>query len=137
MNIATPAADATALPSWLALEHLTPFDAYAQAVGTVMLVIALLQWLCSRYTDARALRIFALHLLTGFGWLLAHPVPMAAPRTCPDSGHGGGAAAGHERLGLYGFSTGARRADACPGTLATGVGLLADSRPARRGRCTA
>ena len=60
MTVASPAASATALPSWLALERLTPFDAYAQAMGTVMLVIALLQWLCSFYTDARALRIFAL-----------------------------------------------------------------------------
>ncbi len=59
---------------WLALESLSPFDAYAQAVGTVMIIIALLQWLCSRYTDARALRIFALlYLLTGIGWIFAHP----------------------------------------------------------------
>ncbi len=66
--------DRSTLPAWLVLEHLTPFDAYAQAVGTVMLVIALLQWLCSRYTDARALRIFALlYLLTGVAWLTAHP----------------------------------------------------------------
>ena len=72
-----PSAAATAasvLPSWLALERLTPFDAYAQAMGTAMLVIALLQWLCSFYSDARALRIFALlYLLTGLGWLVAHP----------------------------------------------------------------
>jgi signal transduction histidine kinase len=67
-------ASASALPSWLALERLTPFDAYAQAMGTVMLVIALLRWLCSYYSDARALRIFALlYLLTGLGWLAAHP----------------------------------------------------------------
>ena len=40
----------------------------------VMLTIALLQLLCSFYTDSRALRIFALlYLLTGIGWLLAHP----------------------------------------------------------------
>ena len=65
---------ASALPSWLALERLSPFDAYAQAMGTAMLVIALLQWLCSFYSDARALRIFALlYLLTGLGWLAAHP----------------------------------------------------------------
>ena len=37
-------------------------------------MIALLQWLCSFYSDARALRIFALlYLLTGLGWLVAHP----------------------------------------------------------------
>jgi len=71
----SPAAStATALPGWLALERLTPFEAYAQAVGTVMLVIALLQWVSSYYSDARALRIFALlYLLTGIGWLVAHP----------------------------------------------------------------
>ncbi len=62
------------LPAWLRLEQLGPFDAYAQAMGTVMLAIALLQLLCSFYTDARALRIFALlYLLTGIGWLVAHP----------------------------------------------------------------
>jgi len=62
------------LPSWLRLEQLGPFDAYAQAMGTVMLTIALLQLLCSFYTDSRALRIFALlYLLTGMGWLFAHP----------------------------------------------------------------
>jgi signal transduction histidine kinase len=67
-------ANTPTLPTWLVLERLTPFDAYAQAMGTAMLVIALLQWLCSFYTDARALRIFALlYLLTGLGWLLAHP----------------------------------------------------------------
>ena len=67
-------AAASALPSWLALERLSPFDAYAQAMGTAMLVVALLQWLCSFYSDARALRIFALlYLLTGLGWLAAHP----------------------------------------------------------------
>jgi signal transduction histidine kinase len=66
--------EASALPRWLALGQLTPFDAFAQVVGTVMLVIALLQWLSSRYSDARALRIFALlYLLTGLGWLMAHP----------------------------------------------------------------
>lgn len=70
--VAASAAPAT--PEWLALDRLTPFDAYAQAMGTVMLVIALMQWLCSRYTDARALRIFALlYVLTGVGWLVAHP----------------------------------------------------------------
>ncbi len=71
-----PAADASSLqlPNWLRLEQLGPFDAYAQAMGTVMLAIALLQLLCSFYTDARALRIFALlYLLTGIGWLVAHP----------------------------------------------------------------
>jgi signal transduction histidine kinase len=67
-------ADPLQLPRWLALGRLTPFDAYAQAVGTVMLVIALLLWVGSRYSDARALRIFALlYLLTGVGWMLAHP----------------------------------------------------------------
>jgi signal transduction histidine kinase len=71
---ADTSATASALPSWLALERLSAFDAYAQAVGTVMLIIALLQWLCSHYSDARALRIFALlYLLTGLGWLAAHP----------------------------------------------------------------
>jgi len=75
---------ASALPSWLALERLTPFDAYAQAMGTVMLVIALLQWLCSFYTDARALRIFALlYLLTGIGWLVAHPRAHGGPTEVP------------------------------------------------------
>lgn len=59
---------------WLTLEGLSPFAAYAQAVGTVLLVTALLQWLCSRYADRRALRIFALlNLLSGLGWLFAHP----------------------------------------------------------------
>jgi signal transduction histidine kinase len=73
ISVLTAAASSN-LPEWLVLEHLTPFDAYAQAVGTVMLVIALLQWLCSHYTDARALRIFALlYLLTGVAWLTAHP----------------------------------------------------------------
>jgi signal transduction histidine kinase len=63
-----------AAPAWLALERMTPFDAFAQAMGSVMLVIALLQWLSSRYADGRALRIFAgVYLLTGLGWLLAHP----------------------------------------------------------------
>jgi signal transduction histidine kinase len=62
------------LPEWLRLEHLSPFDAYAQAMGTGMLTVALLQLLCSFYADARALRIFALlYLLTGIGWLVAHP----------------------------------------------------------------
>lgn len=62
------------LPSWLELEQLGPFDAFAQAMGTTMLAIALLQCLCSFYTDARSLRVFALlYLLTGIGWLVAHP----------------------------------------------------------------
>ena len=127
MNIATPAVNATALPSWLALEHLTPFDAYAQAVGTVMLVIALLQWLCSFYTDARALRIFALlYLLTGFGWLLAHPrahggvgdVPLIPAMVAV-------LLLGMNVWGLYEFlGLAQRRAWALvAGTVATGVGL--------------
>jgi signal transduction histidine kinase len=127
MNIATPAVTATALPPWLALERLTPFDAYAQAFGTVMLVIALLQWLCSFYTDARALRIFALlYLLTGLGWLLAHP-----------RAHGGAGEVpmipvmvavlllGMNVWGLYEFLGLARRRAwaVAAGTVATGVGL--------------
>ena len=127
MTVASPAASATALPSWLALERLTPFDAYAQAMGTVMLVIALLQWLCSFYTDARALRIFALlYLLTGFGWLLAHP-----------RAHGGAGDVplipamvavlllGMNVWGLYEFLGLARRRAwaLVAGTAATGVGL--------------
>ncbi len=32
-------ATASVLPTWLALEQLTPFDAYAQAMGTAMLVV--------------------------------------------------------------------------------------------------
>jgi signal transduction histidine kinase len=72
--IADAPAIASLLPRWLVLGRMTAFDAYAQAVGTVMLIIALLLWLCSRYTDTRALRIFALlYLLTGIGWLVAHP----------------------------------------------------------------
>lgn len=72
------------LPSWLMLERLSPFDAYAQAMGTAMLTIALLQLLCSRYTDARALRIFALlYLLTGIGWLAAHPRAHGGPEDVP------------------------------------------------------
>ncbi len=70
----TAASSSPLLPAWLRLEQLGPFDAYAQAMGTVMLTLALLQLLCSFYTDARALRIFALlYLLTGIGWLAAHP----------------------------------------------------------------
>jgi len=70
----TVASQSALLPTWLRLEQLGPFDAYAQAMGTVMLTIALLQLLCSFYTDSRALRIFALlYLLTGMGWLFAHP----------------------------------------------------------------
>jgi len=62
------------LPAWLELEQLGPFDAFAQAMGTTMLAIALVQCLCSFYTDARSLRVFALlYLLTGIGWLVAHP----------------------------------------------------------------
>ncbi len=80
--LATPAS--SALPSWLRLESLTPFEAYAQAAGTVMLIIALLQLLCSFYTDARALRIFALvYLLTGIGWLTAHPRAHGGPADVP------------------------------------------------------
>ena len=68
------ASAASDLPAWLALARLTPFEAYAQAMGMVMLTIALLQLLCSFYTDARALRIFALvYLLTAIGWIAAHP----------------------------------------------------------------
>jgi signal transduction histidine kinase len=75
MNAASAAAGPpSALPGWLQLERLGPFDAYAQAVGTVMLVLALLQWLCSFHADRRALRIYALlYLLTGLGWLFGHP----------------------------------------------------------------
>jgi signal transduction histidine kinase len=63
-----------AMPSWLRLGQASPYDAFAQAAGTAMLTIALLQLLCSLYTDARALRIFALlYLATGIGWLVAHP----------------------------------------------------------------
>jgi signal transduction histidine kinase len=72
--VAVATAAAAAQPRWLALDQLTPFDAYAQAMGTVMLVIALLQWVSSTHGDTRALRIFALlYLLTGIGWLVAHP----------------------------------------------------------------
>ncbi|MGL6112603.1 MAG: hypothetical protein ACRC2B_21115, partial [Rubrivivax sp.] len=85
MNIAASTVDSgSTLPSWLALEQLTPYDAYAQVVGTVMWIIALLQWLCSRHTDARALRIFALvYLLTGLGWFLAHPRAHGGPADVP------------------------------------------------------
>ncbi len=72
--LALAVASSSTLPPWLQLEQLSPFDAYAQAVGTVMLIIALLHGLCSLYADARALRIFALlYLFTGIGWLVAHP----------------------------------------------------------------
>ncbi len=71
---ASAAISSSPLPNWMQLAQLGPFDAYAQAMGTVMLTIALLQLLCSFYADARALRIFALlYLLTGIGWLVAHP----------------------------------------------------------------
>ena len=115
------------LPGWLALETLTPFEAYAQAMGTVMLVIALLQWLCSTYSDARALRIFAwVYLLTGLGWLTAHP-----------RAHGGAddvpllpalvavALLGMNVWGLYEFLGLARRRAwvLVVGTLAVGAGL--------------
>ena len=120
-------ADTFTPPRWLALEQLTPFDAYAQAVGTVMLVIALLQWVSSRYSDARALRIFALlYLLTGLGWLMAHP-----------RAHGGAddvpllpalvavALLGMNVWGLYEFlGLARRRAGALlAGTVAVGAGL--------------
>lgn len=73
MSASSVTAESNVAP-WLRLERLSPFDAYAQAMGTVMLTIALLQLLCSFYTDTRALRIFALlYLLTGLGWLFAHP----------------------------------------------------------------
>lgn len=49
----------TMLPSWLKLEQLGPFDVFAQATGTTMLAIALLQCLCSFRADARSLRVFA------------------------------------------------------------------------------
>lgn len=78
------ASAASTLPDWLALERLTPFDAYAQAMGMVMLAIALLQLLCSFYADARALRIFALvYLLTGLGWFIAHPRAHGGPADAP------------------------------------------------------
>jgi signal transduction histidine kinase len=84
MTALPASAAASTLPSWLALEGLSPFDAYAQAAGTVMLIIALLQLLCSFYTDARALRIFALvYLLTGIGWWTAHPRAHGGPSDVP------------------------------------------------------
>ena len=127
-----PSAAATAasvLPSWLALERLTPFDAYAQAMGTAMLVIALLQWLCSFYSDARALRIFALlYLLTGLGWLVAHPrahggaddVPLLPAMVAVGL-------LGMNVWGLYEFLGLARRRAwaLVGGTAAVGVGLAA------------
>ena len=74
----------SALPSWLKLELLSPFDAYAQAMAMAMLTVALLQFLCSFYTDARALRIFALlYLLTGLGWLFGHPRAHGGPNDVP------------------------------------------------------
>ena len=96
-------------------------------MGTVMLVIALLQWLCSTYSDARALRIFAwVYLLTGLGWLTAHP-----------RAHGGAddvpllpalvavALLGMNVWGLYEFLGLARRRAwaLVAGTLAVGAGL--------------
>jgi signal transduction histidine kinase len=74
----------SALPSWLKLELLSPFDAYAQAMAMVMLTIALLQLLCSFYTDARSLRIFGLlYLLTGLGWMFGHPRAHGGPTDVP------------------------------------------------------
>jgi signal transduction histidine kinase len=120
-------APSSLLPAWLVLEQLSPFAAYAQAVGTVMLIIALLQWLCSFYSDARALRIFALlYLLTAVGWLFAHP-----------RAHGGASDVpllpvlvavlllGMNVWGLYEFLGLARRRALVLvlGTLAVGVGL--------------
>jgi hypothetical protein len=74
----------SALPSWLKLELLSPFDAYAQAMAMAMLTIALLQWLCSFYTDARSLRIFALlYVFTGLGWIFGHPRAHGGPTDVP------------------------------------------------------
>jgi signal transduction histidine kinase len=120
-------AAASALPGWLALERLSPFDAYAQAMGTAMLVVALLQWLCSYYSDARALRIFALlYLLTGLGWLAAHPrahggaddVPLLSALVAV-------ALLGMNVWGLYEFLGLARRRAwvLVGGTVAVGAGL--------------
>lgn len=115
------------LPDWLSLERLTPFDAYAQAMGTVMLVIALLQWLCSFYTDTRALRIFALlYLLTGFGWLLAHPRAHGGPADVPlISALVAVGLLGMNVWGLYEFLGLARRRAwaLVAGTAAVGAGL--------------
>lgn len=121
------ASAASALPYWLALERLSPFDAYAQAMGMVMLAIALLQLLCSFYADARALRIFALvYLMTAIGWFTAHPRAHGGPEDAPLVSAlvfvgllGLNVWALHEFLGIA-----RRRAPAIVlGTLAVGAGL--------------
>lgn len=65
-----PATDQTL--AWLTGSD--PLDVFAWVSGTVMLVIALAQWLASYRADKRALRIFALrYLASALGWWFAHP----------------------------------------------------------------
>ncbi|HEX3138881.1 MAG TPA: HAMP domain-containing sensor histidine kinase [Rhizobacter sp.] len=77
----TPAI-ASSANAWLAATD--PFQAFALVAGTVMLVIAVAQWLASYVTDRRALRLFSIrYALAAPGWYFAHPAALGTAQDVP------------------------------------------------------
>lgn len=81
---ALPATSETALNSVAWLARIDAFQAFALAAGTVMLVIAVAQWMASYVTDRRALRLFAVRYALGApGWFFLHPAAMFSGKGVP------------------------------------------------------
>ncbi|HJW12247.1 MAG TPA: hypothetical protein VJ598_10695, partial [Albitalea sp.] len=75
-----PSADTAA--EWLTRSD--PLNVFAWLTATVMLIIALAQWLASYRVDRRALRIFAFrYAAASLGWWFAHPGRMQSGQAIP------------------------------------------------------